>query len=172
MSWGIKPQAAIGHSIREYVAATIAGVFSLEDALDLVALRGKLMQQMPTGSMLAVSLPEAEVQKLLDDELFLAAINAPNLCVISGSVDVSKISHQSLYQYGMRSPATSINAFERSLTLVGLTQVAISSGDLQARIREWIELKSLPTKELANNQNLFSKHQRPNLDIDYVAPRN
>jgi acyl transferase domain-containing protein/acyl carrier protein len=88
MSWGIKPEAAIGHSIGEYVAATIAGVMSLEDALGLVARRGKLIQQMPTGSMLAVSLSEKEVKELLNDEndeLSLAAINAPNLCVISGS---------------------------------------------------------------------------------------
>lgn len=96
LAWGIKPQAAIGHSIGEYVAATIAGVFSLEDALHLVALRGKLMQQMPTGSMLAVSLPEAEVQELLNDELSLAAINAPNLCVISGSDAAIAKMHQEL----------------------------------------------------------------------------
>jgi acyl transferase domain-containing protein/acyl carrier protein len=97
ISWGIKPQAAIGHSIGEYVAATIAGVFDLEDALCLVARRGKLIQQMPTGSMLAVSLSETEVGALClrqlrkretplqNDELSLAASNAPNLCVISGN---------------------------------------------------------------------------------------
>lgn len=85
ISWGIKPNAAIGHSIGEYVAATIAGVFSIEDALYLVAQRGKLMQQMPTGSMLAVSLSEIEVRELLTDELSLAASNADNLCVISGN---------------------------------------------------------------------------------------
>ncbi|MEM9271685.1 MAG: SDR family NAD(P)-dependent oxidoreductase [Cyanobacteria bacterium P01_F01_bin.143] len=85
MSWGIKPAAAIGHSIGEYVAATIAGVFSLEDALRFVAIRGKLMQQMPTGSMLAVSLPVAEVKELLNEELVLATVNAPGLCVISGN---------------------------------------------------------------------------------------
>jgi acyl transferase domain-containing protein/acyl carrier protein len=84
MFWGIKPQAAIGHSIGEYVAATIAGVFDLEDTLRLVARRGKLIQQMPTGSMLAVSLSETEVKELLNDELSLAASNASDLCVISG----------------------------------------------------------------------------------------
>lgn len=85
MSWGIKPEAAIGHSIGEYVAATIAGVFSLEDALRFVAQRGKVMQQMPSGSMLAVSLPVVEVKELLNEELSLAVINASNLCVISGN---------------------------------------------------------------------------------------
>jgi acyl transferase domain-containing protein/acyl carrier protein len=61
MSWGITPQATIGHSIGEYVAACIAGVMSLEDALVLVANRGKLMQQMAPGIMLAIQLPETEV---------------------------------------------------------------------------------------------------------------
>ncbi|BAU65710.1 beta-ketoacyl synthase [Stanieria sp. NIES-3757] len=95
MSWGIKPEAAIGHSIGEYVAATIAGVMSLEDALHLVARRGKLIQQMPPGSMLAVSLSETEVSSLLNDELSLAASNAPNLCVISGSHEaIAKLQNQ------------------------------------------------------------------------------
>ncbi|QLE54755.1 type I polyketide synthase [Nostoc sp. TCL26-01] len=86
MSWGVHPVAMIGHSIGEYVAATIAGVFSLEDALALVAARGQLMQQLPPGAMLAVPLPEREVQPLLNAELSLAAVNSPNLCVISGDI--------------------------------------------------------------------------------------
>lgn len=85
MSWGITPQAMIGHSIGEYVAACIAGVMSLEDALILVANRGKLMQQMAAGIMLSVHLPEAEVKTLLNEELSLASSNAPSLCVVSGT---------------------------------------------------------------------------------------
>ena len=84
MAWGIHPQAMIGHSIGEYVAACLAGVFSLEDALALVAARGRLMQQLPGGAMLAVPLPEQEVHPLLDQNLSLAAINGPSLCVVSG----------------------------------------------------------------------------------------
>ncbi|PYQ44521.1 MAG: beta-ketoacyl synthase [Acidobacteria bacterium] len=84
MGWGVKPAAFLGHSIGEYVAACLAGVFSLDDALALVAARGRLMQDMPKGSMLAVSLPEADVQSLLDGSLGLAATNGPSQCVISG----------------------------------------------------------------------------------------
>ena len=84
MAWGVRPSAMIGHSTGEYVAATLAGVFSLEDALMLVTTRGQLMQQMPAGDMLAVSLPEKEVQSLLGEELALAAINGSSLCVVSG----------------------------------------------------------------------------------------
>ncbi|MCW6050896.1 type I polyketide synthase [Lyngbya sp. CCAP 1446/10] len=84
MSWGVLPEAAIGHSIGEYVAATLAGVFSLQDALILVATRGKLMQQLPAGAMLAVPLSEQEIE--LSEELSMAVINAPSLCVVSGSI--------------------------------------------------------------------------------------
>ena len=88
MSWGIKPAALIGHSIGEYVAATLAGVFSLEDALALVTARGKLMQSMPTGSMLAVPLPEEEVKPLLEGTtLEIATVNSPTNCVVSGTTE-------------------------------------------------------------------------------------
>lgn len=88
MSWGISPQAMIGHSIGEYVAACLAGVMSLEDALSLVAARGQLMQQLSTGAMLSVSLPEEEVKTLLSEQLSLAASNGPALCVVSGNHEV------------------------------------------------------------------------------------
>ncbi len=84
IQWGVYPQAMIGHSIGEYSAACLAGVFSLEDALRLVAARGRLMQSLPKGAMLSVSLGEAELRPLLNPELSLAAINAPSLCVVSG----------------------------------------------------------------------------------------
>ncbi|AFY33175.1 type I polyketide synthase [Calothrix sp. PCC 7507] len=87
MSWGIVPQAMIGHSVGEYVAATLAGVFSLEDALALVATRGKLMQKQPPGTMLAVGLSAEAVQSFLGEKLSLAASNSPSLSVISGAVD-------------------------------------------------------------------------------------
>jgi phthiocerol/phenolphthiocerol synthesis type-I polyketide synthase E len=84
MEWGVKPEAMIGHSIGEYVAACIAGVFSVEDALRLVAARGKMMQRLAGGKMLAIGLSEEEIEPLLGDEISLAAVNAPGLCVASG----------------------------------------------------------------------------------------
>ncbi|MBD2385755.1 type I polyketide synthase [Cylindrospermum sp. FACHB-282] len=87
MAWGVVPEAMIGHSIGEYVAATIAGVFSLADALAIVATRGQLMQQLPKGAMLSVQLPESEIQPLLGETLSLAARNAPGLCVVAGCIE-------------------------------------------------------------------------------------
>ncbi|BAY23355.1 beta-ketoacyl synthase [Calothrix sp. NIES-2100] len=101
MSWGVHPQAAIGHSIGEYVAACLAGVFSLEDALTLVAARGRLMQQMPAGSMLAVSLPQEQVQALLNEELSIAASNAPSTCVVAGSHDAINTFQEKLLEKGI-----------------------------------------------------------------------
>ncbi|WP_193197110.1 type I polyketide synthase [Nostoc sp. MG11] len=87
MSWGVRPQAMIGHSIGEYVAAAIAGVFTLEDALFIVAKRGQLMQQLPPGSMLAIPLPEKDVRSLTQNSLEIAAINTRTSCVVSGTVE-------------------------------------------------------------------------------------
>jgi phthiocerol/phenolphthiocerol synthesis type-I polyketide synthase E len=84
MAWGIAPESMIGHSVGEYVAACLAGVFSLEDALALVAERGRLMQSLPAGSMLAVPLPAAEAEPMLGGSVSLATINAPDRCVVSG----------------------------------------------------------------------------------------
>ena len=84
MQWGVRPQAMLGHSIGEYVAACLAGVFSLEDALKLVALRGRLMQELPAGAMLSVALSEKELQEYLTSSLSLAAINGERSCVVSG----------------------------------------------------------------------------------------
>jgi amino acid adenylation domain-containing protein len=84
MSWGVRPEAMLGHSVGEYVAACLAGVFSLADALALVAVRGRLMSEMPPGAMLGIPLPEADVLPLLGEELSLAAVNRPTVCVVSG----------------------------------------------------------------------------------------
>ena len=86
-SWGVAPDVVMGHSIGEYVAACVAGVFSLEDALKLVANRGRLMQSCPEGRMLAISVSEDKALGIiapLGDNVSLATINAPESVVVSG----------------------------------------------------------------------------------------
>ncbi|MBI4662865.1 MAG: amino acid adenylation domain-containing protein [Verrucomicrobia bacterium] len=104
MNWGIQPRALIGHSIGEYVAACLAGVLSFTDALALVAARGRLMQQLPPGAMLAVPLPELAVRDLLatlaansaGTHLCLAAVNARASCVVAGPADEIAVLEDSL----------------------------------------------------------------------------
>ncbi|NMF62565.1 polyketide synthase (plasmid) [Brasilonema octagenarum UFV-E1] len=103
MSWGVQPVAMIGHSIGEYVAATLAGVFSLEDALVLVTARGQLMQELPSGSMLAVPMSEEKVQPFLAQTLSLAAINGSSSCVVSGTTDTVEAIQNQLASQGIDS---------------------------------------------------------------------
>ncbi len=84
MSWGVQPSVMVGHSMGEFVAACLGGVFALEDALRLIAIRGRLMQQLPGGGMLAIMLEPEAVLPLLDAETALAAVNAPAQCVVAG----------------------------------------------------------------------------------------
>ncbi|NEO76850.1 type I polyketide synthase [Moorena sp. SIO4G3] len=87
-SWGIKPTVVMGHSVGEYVAATVAGVFSLEDGLKLIAMRGRLMQQLPSGGeMVSVMASESQVTEAIGEyssQVTIAAINGPESIVISG----------------------------------------------------------------------------------------
>lgn len=101
MHWGVQPALMLGHSVGEYVAACIAGVFSLEDALVLIAERGRLMQGLPRGDMLAVALPEAALQPWLAQGCSLAAVNDDALCVLSGPPEAIALAEQSMGASGV-----------------------------------------------------------------------
>jgi len=101
LAWGIEPVAMIGHSMGEYMAACLAGVFSLEDALSIVTWRGQLYETMAPGAMLSVYLSEAELQARLTGDLAIAAVNKTNLCTVSG-------------------PIAAINQLESALTNAGI----------------------------------------------------
>ena len=81
---GLAPDGLVGHSLGEYVAAQLAGVFSVEDALAAVAVRGRLIGGVSTGGMLSVQLSEQDLRALLPDDIEIAAVNAVDQCVVSG----------------------------------------------------------------------------------------
>ncbi|MCG6136129.1 MAG: acyltransferase domain-containing protein [Nostoc sp. LLA-1] len=101
MSWGIRPVAMIGYSIGEYVAATLAGVLSLEDAILLVAKRAQMIQELPGGAMLAVPLTEEQVQPFLSENLSLSAINGSSQCVLAGTMEAVAELEQQLITKGL-----------------------------------------------------------------------
>ena len=87
LAWGIQPTALMGHSIGEFAAACVAGVFSLEDGLKIIARRGESMQALPGGSMMSVRLPGAEVEPELFGDMAIGSYNGPKLCVVAGPTD-------------------------------------------------------------------------------------
>jgi amino acid adenylation domain-containing protein len=84
MHWGVEPACLVGHSVGELVAACVAGIFSLGDALLFVARRGEWMQEMPAGGMLAVRMQSQQLQMMLPENVSIAAVNSPSLTVASG----------------------------------------------------------------------------------------
>ena len=86
-AWGIHPRAFLGHSLGEYTAACLAGTFSLESALAVVCLRGRLFEQLPPGAMLAVQMDESRLRELMGTNLSIAAINGPEDWVLSGHIE-------------------------------------------------------------------------------------
>jgi len=101
MAWGIRPAGMVGHSLGEYVAACLAGVLSLADALDLTVRRGQIFNRIPEGRMMGVPLPADEVRPLLGDGLSLGAVNAPGLCMVSGRQDALDLLHANLTAKGI-----------------------------------------------------------------------
>jgi acyl transferase domain-containing protein/thioesterase domain-containing protein len=120
MSRGIEPVAMTGHSLGEYTAACFAGVLSLKDTLALVSLRGRLFDEFTgkqEGVMMSVPLPEAEVRALIGGELDIAACNGPELCVVSGPVDVVEAFEAKLAERGIECSKLRVQAAGHSRML-------------------------------------------------------
>ncbi|MGD0097335.1 MAG: amino acid adenylation domain-containing protein [Terracidiphilus sp.] len=133
MAWGIEPKAMTGHSVGEFVAAVVAEVMSREEALRVVAARGRFMQQMDRGAMLSVRLGEGRIKELLDERLSIAALNSPSLSVVSGPIDAIEELEKQLerepveckrlrtshaFHSGMMDPM--LEAFEKEVSRVAL----------------------------------------------------
>jgi len=96
LSWGIKPTFLCGHSIGEFAAAHLAGILNLKDALHIVAVRGRLISQLPGGSMLIVRVPVEKLNELKPSTLSIAAINSNQFCVVSGQKEDIALFNQEL----------------------------------------------------------------------------
>jgi amino acid adenylation domain-containing protein len=107
MSWGIKPAAMIGHSLGEYVAATLAGVLELDNALLLVAERARRTEELEAGAMLAVPAHEGEIYPYIKDGISLAAVNGPELCILAGPTsEIERVYEQIAYLNPIRLEAS------------------------------------------------------------------
>lgn len=103
MAWGIHPKAMIGYSLGEFVAACLAGVLSLEDALMLVAKRAQMIQALPAGAMLAVSLSADDIRPFLDEDVALSSVLTPNLSVVAGPPAAITVLGEKLTSQGIAS---------------------------------------------------------------------
>ncbi|MDB5882283.1 MAG: polyketide synthase-like protein, partial [Ramlibacter sp.] len=120
-SWGVKPAALIGHSAGEYAAACLAGVMSLQDALGVVVLRGQLFESAPAGGMLSVDMTEAQLRELMQGlQLDIAAVNAPDLCIASGSLAAIAELEQRLAAQGAEGRRLHIDVAAHSRLLDGV----------------------------------------------------
>ena len=165
MRWGVSPRVMIGHSIGEYVAAHLAGVLSLEDALAVVAARGRLMQALPPGAMAAVHLPASELAPLLGDRVEIAAENAPGLCTISGSVDSMADVLRHLEALGIECrPLQTSHAFHSSMMESALPPFAllVRGVALSPPIIPYISnvTGTWITADQATNPNYYAAHLR------------
>lgn len=116
MERGLQPDVLLGHSVGELVAACVAGVFTLEDAIEIVIRRGKLMKAMRRGSMIAIPLAADKLAPLLDDGLCIAAENTPGMCVVSGSFDAVESFAARLVEQGIyATPLKTSHAFHSSM---------------------------------------------------------
>jgi acyl transferase domain-containing protein len=143
ISWGVLPSAMIGHSLGEYVAACLAGVFSLEDAVKLVAFRGMLFERIKEGAMLSVPMPAEVLSSLLENRLCVAAINAPSLCVVAGPV-------ADIEQFERRLAATAVNSQRIALAVPAHSALLDSVLDEFARMVGRVHLRR-PTIRIVSN---------------------
>ncbi len=105
-SWGVEPDVVMGHSVGEYVAACVAGVFSLEDGLKLIAERGRLMQELPgNGAMVSVMTSKSRIEQAIapfSREVSIASVNGPESVVISGNREILQQITQQLVAEGIK----------------------------------------------------------------------
>ena len=159
-SWGVKPDAVMGHSVGEYVAACVAGVFGLEDGLKLIAARGRLMQTLcEPGDMLALPVGERDALELIaplndksPDELSIAAINGPVSVVVSGKPKAMETLSATLAEKDIKAKPLSVShAFHSAMMVPMLAEFERAAGAI-TYFRPGIALCSNVTGEMATDE--------------------
>ena len=171
MSWGVQPDFMIGHSIGEYVAACLAGVFSLEDALRVVAARGRLMQERERGSMLSVRMPAEKLKATLNGSISLAAVNSPSLCTVSGPTQAVSALQGKLEAQGVDCRAvTTSHAFHSAMMDAALPEFlkvlqSVKLGEPKLRFMSNVSGREIRAQEAADPQ-YWVKHLRGTVNFD------
>ena len=150
-SYGIKPEVVIGHSMGENTAACIAGVFSFEDALGLLLLRGQLVEQTPRGTMISVPMAAKDLVPLLGDELDLASANSPQLSVMSGPLPPLEALAARLAEQGIDTQRVKVDVAGHSRLLDGILP----------RFREYLQSIKLNEPKLKIVSNFTGKWLDP-----------
>ena len=135
ISWGVDAHAVMGHSLGEYVAACVAGVFSLEEGLKLVVVRGQLMQRLPSGgAMLSLVVSESQAKVIIapyEGQVAIAALNGPNSVVISGDSETLHTIHHDLSEKGVKTKFLPVShGFHSPLMKPMLAEFAVAAAQV------------------------------------------
>jgi acyl transferase domain-containing protein len=160
-SWGIEPDVVVGHSLGAYAAACVAGVFTLTDAVAMVAERARLLTELPPGAMTAVALPESEVLPRLSTGLAIAAVNTPGQCVVSGPVPAMAAFEDAMRAEGVRVRRLRIPVAGHSPAMDAITE----------RLREYVAGLTLrpPTVPMVSDHTGLTLTDEQAVDPGYWA---
>jgi acyl transferase domain-containing protein len=164
-SWGVVPDAVLGHSVGEYVAACLAGVFSLEEGLELIAERARLMQALPPdGTMAAVFAPEERVAPLLaghEADVSLAALNGPSNTVISGRREAIEAMLRACQAEGLKAKALAVShAFHSPLLEPMLAEFEVRAARVDAQVPQLPLVANLTGRVFGPNEKPTAEYWR------------
>jgi amino acid adenylation domain-containing protein len=169
-SLGIEPAMMVGHSIGEFVAATLAGVLEVENALYIIALRGRLMQNLPRGSMISVNSSAESIAKILPSTLQIASNNAPALCVVAGpDADAAEFQKELEEKKILCRHLHTSHAFHSAMMdpMIEPLREAIAKIPLHPPVRPYVSsvTGSLITAAEATDPGYWAKHARSTVEF-------
>ncbi|GAA0734315.1 type I polyketide synthase [Aquimarina litoralis] len=180
MKWGIRPSNMIGHSLGEYVAACIADVFSLEEALNILIKRASLMSKVEKGDMLAVGNSENNIKDLLTPDLSIAAINTESSCVVSGNKEsIDNLSKALSYSEIPFTKLKTSHAFHSNMMDIILDEYNKELEKINFSVPKFSFISNLTGKPITNEEAIspdyWVKHLRESVKfsegVDYLLKK-